>query len=399
MKKYISLTVFCLALTSLSQAGDFSWAKYVSKDHDLGSISRTRIGEGSARRKDLKKRTLNAVDPNSFRFKDHRRKKVLNVLVFGDSGTGKEDQYLVAQRMYEECQKEGCDFSIITGDIIYPTGFSNSRKGERLSRKDHYQVNKKFELPYQQFKSFDFWLTPGNHDWYGDLQQSINYTQKSVRWKMPYNHYELPWLPRWIRMYGLDTTRWERLDTDSGLVAQQMERANKRYASGSGLADEQKNSFCSSNGWKILFGHHGIYTSGRHGRLDMAKPYRILNPFRQKGENKNMKKKLLPFIKKCGVQLFLVGHDHHQEHIKAFDRKTKKLVFHQILQGAGGMIRKTYKTKHPEFKTLAKSSMFGFSILTFTPDKVRVRYYGYPKGKPADFKMYHDASIYKKDYR
>ena len=89
---------------------------------------------------------------------------------------------------------------------------------------------------------------------------------------------------------------------------------------------------------KILFGHHGIYTSGRQGKYDMVKPWRNLRFRRKKGQNRYMRKKLLPFIKSCGVQILAVGHDHHQEHIKAIDPKTKKLIFHQILQGARGQI-------------------------------------------------------------
>ncbi len=117
------------------------------------------------------------------------------------------------------------------------------------------------------------------------------------------------------------------------------------------------------------------------------------------GWNRNMKKKLLPFIKQCGVQIYMVGHDHHQEHIKAIDRKTKKVIYHQILQGSAGKVRESFEVKHPEFETLSKKDWYGFSILTFTPDKVHVRYYGYPPGHPERYSMYYDTYIYKKDFK
>ncbi|RLA62751.1 MAG: hypothetical protein DRQ88_13250 [Epsilonproteobacteria bacterium] len=395
MKKIFLLISFCLVCSPLSYGESFSWSKYVPKEGRL-KPKPSRINH---RKRDLKKRPLYAVDPNSFRFKDHRRKKELTVLIFGDSGRGESDQYLVGRMMYEKCKEERCDFALLLGDIIYPSGISHTKKGEMLSRKDMYQINKKFELPYKDFHSFDFWMIPGNHDWYGDVQHAINYTQKSVRWKMPYNHYEIPWLPKWIRMYGLDTTRIERLDHKSGLVKEQMETANKKYLAKTGLVDEQGRNFCSSKGWKILFGHHGIYTSGRHGKLDMVNIFRNLNPRRVKGVNKYMRQKLYPFIKYCGVQILAAGHDHHQEHIKAIDPKTGKMVFHQILQGAAATSRKTEKVNHPEYKSLVTSSMLGFSILTFTPDKVHVKYFGYPKDHPEEFKMYYETNIYKKDFK
>jgi len=390
MIKYTLLIIFCLAQVPQSFADSFSWSKESFKE----TLKPSR--DPASTRRDLKKKKLKAVDPNLFRFRDHRRKKQLTILIFGDSGTGGVDQYQVGKRMYEECQKEGCDFGILLGDIIYPKGFSKSRL-PNLSEENLEEATEKFELPYKSFGQFDFWLVPGNHDWYGDIQKSINYTLKSPRWKMPFNHYEIPWLPRWVRMYGLDTTRIERLDHDSGLVKEQMEMANKMYKARTGLVE--KESFCKSRGWKILFGHHGIYTSGRHGRLDIARPLRMLNPFRQKGENRHMKETLLPFIKKCGVQILVVGHDHHQEYIKAIDPKTKRVIYYQVLQGAAGKIRITKKVKHPEFKSTVRSSDFGFSIITLTPEKANVKYFGYPEGHPEKFKMYFETDILLKEFK
>lgn len=205
MIKFILLTNFCLSLSSLSYAGIFSWSKNVSKEGPIPGRGPASLGEV------FETKVLKAVDPNSFRFNDHRRKKKLTVLVFGDSGTGEKDQYQVANRMHEECQKEGCDFGILLGDIIYPNGIEDSLRNI-ISSSDLDSINRKFEKPYKSFGDFDFWLVPGNHDWYGDVQLSINYTLKSTRWKMPYNHYEIPWLPKWLSMYGLDTTWFKVID-------------------------------------------------------------------------------------------------------------------------------------------------------------------------------------------
>ena len=274
----------------------------------------------------------------------------------------------------------------------------NSSSGTTLSERDKNQLLKKFERPYQEFGDFDFWLVPGNHDWYGDIQFSIYYTLESQRWKMPYNHYEIPWLPNWIRFYGLDTTRIEYLDYESGLVKEQMESANKSFNAKT-MEEDLNDSFCGFHGWKVIFGHHGIYTSGRHGKVDSVNVLKNLNPFRKAGVNRYMKEKLFPFFKKCRAHLFLVGHDHHQEHLKAYSAKGKKTLFHQIIQGAAGKLRSVNDVDHPEFKSLFKRAWFGFSILTFTPESIKIRFFGYPKGHPEKYSKIYESLIKFNEYQ
>ena len=52
------------------------------------------------------------------------------ILIFGDFGTGDENQKLVARDMITYCQKHGCDFALTTGDNIYPKGVGNLASGE-----------------------------------------------------------------------------------------------------------------------------------------------------------------------------------------------------------------------------------------------------------------------------
>ena len=129
MGKYI-LSIFCLVLSFQTLAGSFSWSNDASGESIDLAPSRD-----IASRREMKGRKLTAVDPNSFRFKDHRGKKSLTILAFGDSGTGEVDQYNVGEQMYHECQKEKCDFALLMGDVIYPMGFNDSGKRE-ISQED-----------------------------------------------------------------------------------------------------------------------------------------------------------------------------------------------------------------------------------------------------------------------
>ncbi len=50
--------------------------------------------------------------------------------------------------------------------------------------------------------------------------------------------------------------------------------------------------------WTIVYGHHPIYFSGRHG------------------DSKRLKERLLPLLKMCKVDAYLAGHEHDMQHLE-----------------------------------------------------------------------------------
>ena len=50
--------------------------------------------------------------------------------------------------------------------------------------------------------------------------------------------------------------------------------------------------------WKIVFGHHPCFSGGAHS------------------VNKKLVEKMLPIMKKGGVDMYLSGHDHNMQHWK-----------------------------------------------------------------------------------
>lgn len=72
--------------------------------------------------------------------------------------------------------------------------------------------------------------------------------------------------------------------------------------------------------WKIVVGHHMIFSSGHHGRSDNF-------------ERRNMRE-LLPILERGGVDLYLSGHDHHLEIIG----RNQQPQF--AISGAGSKLRK-----------------------------------------------------------
>jgi hypothetical protein len=190
----------------------------------------------------------------------------------------------------------------------------------------------------------DFWAVPGNHDWYrpGSVDAEVAYTLASPRWRMPSHDYAVPGLPGWIRIYGLDTTKI-RAGRESG----QLERAHR--------------ALCGGAGWKLLVGHHPIYSSGPH-----AGPG---------GESAQLRERLVvPLIEPCGVHFYLSGHDHHQEHLQA-------PAFDQIIQGAGATLRRLRAPpRDRSVRTLVAKVRLGFALVEATPSRVELRFFGQASG-------------------
>jgi tartrate-resistant acid phosphatase type 5 len=243
-------------------------------------------------------------------------------LVFGDSGTGKPEQAALGEKMYEACRSAGCSFALVLGDNIYEFGVVSALETK-------FQTH--FEKPYEKFGRFDFWVVAGNHDHRGSVRAAIEHSSFSDRWRMPFYHYAVPGLPEWVSIYGLDT---EKIDT---VQAQLAERA-----------------LCGKRGWRFLFGHHPIHSNGGHG-----------------GDG-DTTRTILPVIRKCGVQAYFAGHDHHQEHISAPG-------FEQFLQGAAAKLRevkkKTYKPETGLKQNFAVSEM-GFAIVHLTETRMQVTFHG-----------------------
>lgn len=261
---------------------------------------------------------------------DQNHKDLYRVVVFGDSGRGNKIQYDVANAMLEICRiKQGCDFAIGLGDNIYNSGVSSIH-----DRK--FQTH--FERPFEIFGRFDFWMILGNHDWRKSAQAQIDYTQISERWRMPNYHYKIPDLPEWLTIFGFDTTK---LNTTQ-------------------LADGRR-ALCGINkikvGWRVAFGHHPFFSNGKHGNNSDVENY-LSNTFEA-----------------CDVQVYMAGHDHHQEHLQHDSRD-------YFIQGAVAEVRKVKKGKEKD-KAQQKyaSAEYGFAIFEFTKETLNVEFYNEKKQK------------------
>ena len=166
----------------------------------------------------------------------------LQLIVLGDTGTGNEDQRKVADGMAKVCDQAGCDFVLLLGDNFYPSGVKS------ILDKQFYT---KFEMVYNKIKK-PFFAVLGNHDVKQNALTQVIYSLRSNYWKMP--NYEYSFKTGEAMFYGINTN-----------CPFYFERLRKKL----NQDDTELMKNTTKNPWKIVFGHHSVYSNGTHGDADI----------------------------------------------------------------------------------------------------------------------------------
>lgn len=183
----------------------------------------------------------------------------LRFVSVADTGTGDKGQYAVAGAMTRYYQQKPYNLVILAGDNIYNNG-------------EIEKINAVFERPYQKLlqRGVKFQACLGNHD----IRTANGEPQvRYLNFNMAGRYYT----------FGQDLVQFFALDTNH----------NADWKTQLTWLDKELSR--SKAPWKIVFGHHQIYSSGHYG---------LNQPFI---------KTLTPIFQKYGVQLYINGHDHHYE--------------------------------------------------------------------------------------
>jgi tartrate-resistant acid phosphatase type 5 len=187
----------------------------------------------------------------------------LNFLAVGDWGReGQHHQRDVAIRMGESAHALDARFVISVGDNFYEDGVTSV---------DDPAWQKSFENVYDAPSLQVPWLVAlGNHDYHGNAQAQLDYSAKSRRWRLP---------ARWYTntQTAPDGSVAEFFFTDtSPMLSQYYEDGAVKVKVG----DQKKNvpiqlawlddALASSRAdWKIVIGHHPIYSGKLVGSANM----------------------------------------------------------------------------------------------------------------------------------
>lgn len=242
--------------------------------------------------------------------------RTVRVLAFGDFGNGTVNQSTVAAAMKQFHQKQPFDFAITLGDNFYSKGM--------LSTADPRWKTWWDEL-YDPLK-IHFYASLGNHDWgFADSPAAeVLYTRQSPSWRMPATYYTFTAGP--VQFFALDTNE---------IAAAQLM-----------WLDEELGK--SKARWKIVYGHHPIYSAGTHSDSP-----RLIN-------------QLLPVLR-GRADLYVAGHDHDMQHL------TAEAGVHFFVAGGGGAGLRIPK---PGARSVYARDVHGFAVLEAARDTVTVRFIG-----------------------
>jgi tartrate-resistant acid phosphatase type 5 len=262
----------------------------------------------------------------------------LNFLVFGDWGRqGEQDQIEVAEQMVKESKKIKPQFIISVGDNFYENGVQSVDD-------PHWQ--KSFEEVYRDpALQIRWYCILGNHDYHANCDAQVAYNKINLRWNMPARYY--------VHSHQIDpvtTADFFYLDTTPMVKSYhknggEATRANVITQDVPKQIAWFKDALAASKAqWKIVIGHHPIYSGGGHG------------------DTVELIENILPLLHEHKVQAYFNGHDHDLQHLTA----GKVNLFDS---GAGSQHTLTFYTKRSKF---AKSCS-GFTSVSLQAEKMDVR--------------------------
>ena len=260
----------------------------------------------------------------------------LKFIVFGDWGrNGEKDQTQVATQMATAARELPAKFIISVGDNFYEDGVADVHDPQWQTSFEQVYADPALQLPW--------YVILGNHDYRGSCQAQFDYCKVSSRWLMPARYFK-----QTHQLEGGITADFFYLDTSPILKSYHTDPKMGPQIRAQDVPAQLawfKDALASSTApWKIVIGHHPIYSGGIHG------------------ETAEMVAHVLPLLHEHKVQVYINGHDHDLQHLKEGD-------LNLFCSGAGSQVRMTFNTRYTEFSR----TIPGFTTVNLTADNMEVR--------------------------
>jgi acid phosphatase len=262
--------------------------------------------------------------------------ETLNFVLIGDWGRrGHDNQTNVAQQMGVTAAAINSRFTVSMGDNFYENGVTGL---------DDPQWQASFEKIYTADSLQSPWkIILGNHDYRGNVQAQLDYAKTSKRWQLPARYYvETQPLPDGAKadFFYLDTSPFitKYIGTRTNISGQDSQ-AQLNWLD----AALQK----STAQWKIVIGHHPIYTAlapdsyGEHDTPELIA-------------------RLDPILRKHGIRIYINGHDHNLQCVTL-----NNLTY--VTNGAGS---ETYDQSSPTIRNGFVSGSHGFMTVSLSSQKL-----------------------------
>ncbi|KQM98274.1 metallophosphoesterase [Sphingomonas sp. Leaf25] len=211
--------------------------------------------------------------------------------VLGDWGRDTPEQHHVAAAMGRAAAAARSDFVLAIGDNFYSDGVESVDDPLWQSVFEGVYTHPALQVPW--------YALLGNHDYRGNPQAQVDYAATSKRWRMPARYYRVadPALARAdVELLAIDTSPFvERYRSNDGVIGSN----TRSQDTDAQLAWLDATLAGSRAKWKVVTGHHPI-RSGGSGH----------------GDQPEIIARVLPILKRHGVQAYIAGHDHDLQHIR-----------------------------------------------------------------------------------
>lgn len=260
-------------------------------------------------------------------------------LVLGDWGReGSRTQREVARRLGMAAE-EGTDFVITTGDNFYERGVTSvdDPAWERSFREVY--TAPCLEVPWSPVL--------GNHDYRGSTAAQIEFSRGDSRWSMPDRYYSFRRSTAGgeVLFVFLDTSpfvekyrwmRWKYPDLASQDAEVQLAWLEETLAE-------------SPAAWKVVVGHHPIFSGGEYH-----------------GPAGELRERVMPLFEEYGVTIYFSGHEHNLQHLKPPG------LTHYVISGGGSGSRPAGETEDTRFA----AALPGFVSASLSEEGLRLRFVG-----------------------
>ena len=174
--------------------------------------------------------------------------------VIGDWGMwGQEDQLKVAKAMDKVGSECPYDFIVSTGDNFYDAGVDSVGDVLWDMSYEYVYTGPQLQCPW--------YVVLGNHDYRGAPSAEIDYSNISPRWKLPSKYFKEQFSAgsnESVEMFFMDSNPYQKDLLGAGSSYPELNALDTVSQNGwieSGLRN-------SSADWKLVIGHHPLYTCG-----------------------------------------------------------------------------------------------------------------------------------------
>ena len=261
----------------------------------------------------------------------------LSFFVISDYGrNGFDNQLEVADQMAIQADSVEPEFIVTCGDNFQVNGVASVQDPLWMSS---------FENIYRKPSlHVDWYPVFGNHDYKGNTQAEIDYSQISRRWRFESHYYTFV-----RKINDSVSARFIFLDTPP-LVNKYYKKQDYPDIAAQDTAKQlewlKEVLENSKEQWKLVFGHHPVFSASlKHGNTQ------------------EMIDRVKPLLDRYNAQFYFCGHDHDLQHLKEGGGKTDYIV-----TGTGSEIRPSNEND----LSLFSKSVPAFACITFHADSVRV---------------------------